>query len=139
MNYEVHDKELLAIVEAFKQWRVYLEGSKYQVKVYSDHKNLLYFTTTKVLNRRQARWSEELAAYNFKIHYRKGSLNGKADALSRRADHMRDIPKTEDHVLRINNDDTMEYNRKELLATFQIENQEWEERIRKALETDNLA
>ena len=53
MSYEIHDKELLAIVNAFKQWRVYLEGSKHEVQVYSDHKNLLYFTTTKVLNRRQ--------------------------------------------------------------------------------------
>ena len=50
MSYEIHDKELLAIVNAFKQWRVYLEGPKHEVQVYSDHKNLLYFITTKVLN-----------------------------------------------------------------------------------------
>ena len=50
MNYEIHDKELLAIVNAFKQWRVYLKGPKHEVQVYSDHKNLLYFMTTKVLN-----------------------------------------------------------------------------------------
>ena len=42
LNYDVHDKELLAIVESFRHWRVYLEGPKYTVKVYSDHKNLLY-------------------------------------------------------------------------------------------------
>ena len=47
LNYEIHDKELLAIIEAFREWRVYL------VKVYTDHKNLLYFTTIKVLNWRQ--------------------------------------------------------------------------------------
>jgi RNase H-like domain found in reverse transcriptase len=52
LNYEIHDKELLAIVEAFREWRVYLEESKYLMKVYIDHKNLLYFTITKVLNRR---------------------------------------------------------------------------------------
>src|SRR5271154_7105841 len=46
LNYEIHDKELLAIVEAFKEWRAYLEGSKYQVEVKTDHKNLVYFTTT---------------------------------------------------------------------------------------------
>ena len=50
LNYEIHDKELLAIVEAFKQWKTYLEGSKDPVQVYTDHKNLVYFTTTKVLN-----------------------------------------------------------------------------------------
>ena len=55
MSYEIHDKELLAIVDAFKQWRVYLKGLKHEVQVYSDHKNLLYFMTMKVLNRRQVR------------------------------------------------------------------------------------
>ena len=50
MSYEIHDKELLAIVNAFKQWCVYLEEPKHEVQVYSDHKNLLYFMTMKVLN-----------------------------------------------------------------------------------------
>ena len=50
ISYKIHDKELLAIVNAFKQWRVYLKGPKHEVQVYSDHKNLLYFMTTKVLN-----------------------------------------------------------------------------------------
>ncbi|SLM33518.1 Ribonuclease H-like domain [Lasallia pustulata] len=101
LNYEIHDKELLAIVDALKQWRVYLEGSKTEVKVYSDHKNLKSFTTTKVLNRRQVRWSEELTAYHFWIYYRKGSLNGQADALSRRANYVTDIPKTAGQILEL--------------------------------------
>ena len=86
MNYEIHDKEMLAVVAAFKQWRRYLEGALHQVQVYTDHKNLEFFTTTKVLNRRQARWAIELAAYDFKIFYRPGSANGKPDALSRRSE-----------------------------------------------------
>ena len=49
-NYEIHDKELLAIVEAFKKWRMYLEGAQHTITVYTDHQNLLYFTTTKQLN-----------------------------------------------------------------------------------------
>ena len=53
----------------------------------SDHHNLEYFTTTKVLNRRQARWAQELAGIDFKIFYRPGSLNGKPDALSRRPEY----------------------------------------------------
>jgi RNase H-like domain found in reverse transcriptase len=81
LNYEIHNKELLVIIEVFRNWRVYLEGSKYSIKVYTDHKNLLYFTTIKVLNRRQIWWSEILAVYNFKIFYKKGSDNVKADAL----------------------------------------------------------
>jgi hypothetical protein len=56
INYKIHDKELLAIVDAFKHWRRYLEGTHHQIQVFSDHQNLKYFTTTKVLNRRQVRW-----------------------------------------------------------------------------------
>lgn len=83
MNYEIHDKELLAIVDCFARWRRYLEGSKHRIEVFSDHQNLAYFTTTKVLNRRQARWAQDLAGYRFIINYRPGKLNGKADVLSR--------------------------------------------------------
>ena len=43
--------------------------------------------TTKVLNRRQARWAQELAGYDFHIYFRPGKLNGKADYLSRRPEH----------------------------------------------------
>jgi hypothetical protein len=87
LNYDVHDKELLAVVEAFKTWRVYLEGAKYPIQVYTDHKNLLYWTTTKELNRRQVRWAETLASYDFRINHVRGTENAGADALSRRTDH----------------------------------------------------
>jgi hypothetical protein len=60
-----------------------LEGAIHTTIVYSDHMNLQYFKETNQLNRRQARWAETLQAYNFKIVYRKGTENGKADALSR--------------------------------------------------------
>ncbi len=65
LNYKIHNKKLLAIVNSFKQWRVYLKELRHQVQVYTDHKNLLYFMITKVLNRRQIRWSKELLSYNF--------------------------------------------------------------------------
>ena len=87
LNYDIHDKELLAVVESFKEWRVYLEGTKYPVQVFTDHKNLLYWTTTKQLNRRQVRWAETLASYDFRINHVRGTENGRADALSRRPDH----------------------------------------------------
>jgi transposase InsO family protein len=90
INYEIHDKEMLAIVSAFKEWRRYLEGAEHMVTVFTDHKNLEYFTTSKVLNRRQARWAQELAGYDFKIIYRPGTSNGKSDALSRRPEYRPD-------------------------------------------------
>jgi hypothetical protein len=43
INYEINDKELLAIVDSFVQWQHFLEGSPHQVIVFSDHKNLSYF------------------------------------------------------------------------------------------------
>jgi hypothetical protein len=52
LNYDIHDKELLAIVVAFKVWRVYLEGAKHTIIMKIDHKNLMFFTTTKELMRR---------------------------------------------------------------------------------------
>jgi len=50
INYEIHVKELLAIVDAFKHWRRYCEGVTNQVQAFSDHQNHEYFTTTKILN-----------------------------------------------------------------------------------------
>ena len=54
LNYNIYDKELLAIFETFKIWRHYLEGPAYSINVVIDHKNLEYFSTTKVLTQRQA-------------------------------------------------------------------------------------
>jgi hypothetical protein len=51
INYDIHDKELLAILDCFKTWRGYLEGLLHTVQVFTDYKNLEYFMTTKVLNR----------------------------------------------------------------------------------------
>ena len=85
-NYDIYDKELLAIIRAFEEWRPELEGAAEQVQVITDHKNLEYFMTTKQLSRRQARWSEFLSRFNFAIQYCPGKLNSRADALTRRSD-----------------------------------------------------
>ncbi|KAH9274016.1 hypothetical protein BASA83_003653 [Batrachochytrium salamandrivorans] len=81
-NYEIYDKELLAVVESFKHWRHFLQGGLHPVTVLCDHKNLEYFMTTKKLTRRQARWSLELSEYDFSLTHRPGKLNGRADSLS---------------------------------------------------------
>ncbi|KAK7570621.1 hypothetical protein V3481_007378 [Fusarium oxysporum f. sp. vasinfectum] len=95
-NYEIYDKELMAIIRCFEEWRPELEGAPSPIKVITDHKNLEYFTTTKLLNRRQARWSEFLSRFNFKITYRPGKQGVKPDALTRRSE---DLPKEGDERL----------------------------------------
>ena len=53
LNYDIHDKELLAIFEAFKIWWHYIEGPVYPINIVTDHKNLEYFSTIKILIQRQ--------------------------------------------------------------------------------------
>ena len=52
-NYDIHHKELLAILVAFLEWKYYLQGKETPITVYTDHQNLLYFLTTKVWTARQ--------------------------------------------------------------------------------------
>ena len=73
---------MLVIVDCIREWRHVLCGSPNRVVVYTDHRNLEYFQTTKILNQRQARWAEILSEFNFVITYRPGEKNGKAEALS---------------------------------------------------------
>jgi len=86
LNYNTHDKELLAIFEAFKIWQHYLEGSTYPIDIVTDHKNLEYFSTTKVLTQRQVQWSEYLSQFNLVIRFCPGHLSTKPDALTKRWD-----------------------------------------------------
>ena len=58
-----------------------------QITVYTNHKNLEYFNTTKILNRRQYPWAEFLQSLNFKVVNREGRLTDKADTLSRPRDY----------------------------------------------------
>ena len=83
-NYEIHDKEMLAIVKSLEQWRPELQSTHNRIKIFTDHKSLEYFMTTKRLTARQARWAEALSDYYFQIMYRDGKSNAKADALTRR-------------------------------------------------------
>ena len=71
-NYEIYDKELMAIIQCLEEWRAELESTLHLIQILCDHKNLEYFMSTKLLNRRQARWSEFLSRFNFKIVYRSG-------------------------------------------------------------------
>ena len=85
-NYHIYDKELLAIIRCLEAWRPELEATAIPVKVFTDHKGLEYFMQAQKLTRRQARYLETLSEFNFKIVYRSGKQNEKADALTRMAD-----------------------------------------------------
>ncbi|KAI2644849.1 Transposon Tf2-9 polyprotein [Labeo rohita] len=82
-NYDVGNRELLAIKLALEEWRHWLEGSNHPFTIITDHKNLQYIREAKRLNPRQARWALFFTRFNYKITYRPGSKNISADALSR--------------------------------------------------------
>ena len=82
-QYEIHDGELLAIVEAFKTWRHYLKGCKYKIFVLTDYNNLCRFIDRKSWSSRQVRWAQKFSRYHFQIDYRQGEANAAADALLR--------------------------------------------------------
>jgi hypothetical protein len=66
-NYEIYDKELLAIIEALKVWRQYLLDAKEQFEVWTDHENLKYYQEPQKLNGQQAQWYLKLQDYDFRI------------------------------------------------------------------------
>ena len=86
-NYQIYDKEMLAIMQALDEWRQYLLGAKHRFEIWTDHANLTFFRSPQKLNRRQARWQLELAEYDFLIVHKPGTTMTKADALSRRPDY----------------------------------------------------
>lgn len=88
VNYEIHDKELLAIIRGLKEWRPELKMVP-RFKIITDHKNLRYFGKARNLNERQMRWADILAEFDFELQYRPGKLAARPDALSRRE---QDVP-----------------------------------------------
>ncbi len=82
-NYDIGNRELLAVKLALEEWRHWLEGSGVPFIVWTDHKNLEYIQSAKRLNSRQARWALFFGRFDFSISYRPGSKNIKPDALSR--------------------------------------------------------
>jgi len=98
-NYEIHDKEMLAIIRVLEKWRHFLEGAQHLVEIWTDHKNLEYFMIAKKLNCHQARWSLYLACFDFKLIHCLGHCIGKPDTLSWRPNHGKGASDNEDVVL----------------------------------------
>ena len=86
-NYDVREREFMAIYRACLHWRPYLHGLQ-PFRLLSDHKSLLYYMTMPNLSGRLARWVEKMQEFDCGIEYIKGEANVVADALSRRADHV---------------------------------------------------
>jgi transposase InsO family protein len=91
VNYEIYDKEMLAIIRCIEEWDAQLV-SLHHFTIRTDHRNLAYFKETQKLSKRQVRWSQQLSKYNFTLEYKPGKLNVLADALSRRE---QDMPKND--------------------------------------------
>ena len=92
-NYEIYDKELIAIKRRFEEWHAELQSVINPIEVLSDHKNLEHFMSNKLLSGRQARWAHFLSQFNFKIAYWPGKQGAKPDALTPRSG---DLPKEGD-------------------------------------------
>jgi RNase H-like domain found in reverse transcriptase/Integrase zinc binding domain/Chromo (CHRromatin Organisation MOdifier) domain len=86
-RYEVHDRELLAIIRPLQEFRHWLTGTKHPVTVLTDHRNLNYFKTKQFLTDRQTRWMEFLSKFDLQLRYRPGRQSSVPDLLSRRVDH----------------------------------------------------
>ncbi|QRW22121.1 Retrotransposable element Tf2 protein [Rhizoctonia solani] len=94
-NYDMHDKELLAIIKALEEWQIFLEATDKPIQVFTDHRNLEYWMQAQTFNQRHARWRIFLSDFNFEIHYCPGKQSGKPDALSRQLDYINVPPEPE--------------------------------------------
>jgi len=81
-NYDIYDKELLAIMKLLRHWRTYLTGAPYTIVNHTDHTNLLYWKELRKISRQIAREFQELQEYNFVLKHIVGTKNAQADALS---------------------------------------------------------
>ena len=87
-NYEIYDKEMLAIIRALEDWRHFLEGLPKPFDIASDHQNLQYWWTAQDLSRRQACWSLYLSRFDFRLIHKPGVTNTQANSLSRIPSHL---------------------------------------------------
>jgi hypothetical protein len=86
-NYEIYDREMLAITEALKDWCMYLEGLPRPFEIITDHCNLEFWRTAQNLTRHQACWALLLANYDFVLIHKPGVENGASDGLSCQSRH----------------------------------------------------
>lgn len=88
VNYAANERELLAILQALREWRCYVEGT--HVTILSDHK-LDISGDAEAIAIKPSTMGRELQHYDFEIRYKAGKDNIVADARSRREDHQDQI------------------------------------------------
>ncbi|KAJ1578381.1 hypothetical protein NDA11_004777 [Ustilago hordei] len=98
-NYEIHDKELLAVVACLTQWQHMLAGLLSQLVILTNHEALKYFKSQRHITGQQARWAILLADFDFILQYRPGDKGGEPNALTRRTD-MQPAGEEQDHNVR---------------------------------------
>jgi hypothetical protein len=85
-NYDIYERELLAVLKSLEHWRPHLAATEKPVTVLTDHANLTFWKNPRKVNRRVARWFATLQDYNLRIKHVPGKLHAAPDMLSRRPD-----------------------------------------------------
>jgi RNase H-like domain found in reverse transcriptase len=80
-GYDIHDRELLAVIQGLLAWHHLLVGSPHKIRVLMDHLNLKYYQHLQKISRRVACYLPKMAEFDFKLVYKPGTTN-KADHLS---------------------------------------------------------
>ena len=82
-NYDIYERELLAVMKSLAHWRPYLGWTKVPFIIWTDHANLQYWKSPRNLNHRTACWHADLQEYDFQLEYIPGKTNIPSDFLSR--------------------------------------------------------
>ena len=96
-NYEIYDKEMLAIIRGLENWRHLLEDARFKFEIWIDYKNLEYFMKAQKLNHRQVQWALYLSRFDFTLKHVPGTKMRKADRLSRQSDWKVRVEKDNDN------------------------------------------
>jgi len=98
-NYEIHDKEMLAIIQCLEVWKHFLKRAKDWFEIWMDYKNLEYFMKAQKLNQRQARWLLYLSRFYFTMKHVASKSMGRVDSLSRRVDWAEGVKKDNENQI----------------------------------------
>ena len=119
LNYNIYNKELLAIITVLKEQRAFLQEIIKPFIIKTDHKNLTGFLITKELNQRQVKWVKILFKYHFKIKHVSRIDNIKVDIFSKKAE-LQGNKKPLGAILRLNKDRKVRYNHLQLAGTYKV-------------------